>query len=104
MEFMLGLLLGMASGWFLFRTLLMMKVEKFYDDLEKHQDQKKTVDYRISVKFEKYNDQWYAYNKENDMYLTQGKTYEDIVNNLDKIYPDITFMVSPAALKKIKNI
>jgi len=105
MDFFIGILIGVISGWWLYRTLLRNKIEQIYNQMDEMeqlpipQDPKK-----VSVKFERINGLWYVYQKDNDMFLTQGKTYDDIIADLEKRYPDIIFMVSPTTLKKVKNI
>lgn len=106
MEVMLSFIVGVACGWFLFRHLLYKKVEEMHNHMmdEYHQAyQTKKEKENISVTFEKRNGNIYVYNRENDHFITQGKTYKDVVDNLSDRFPEITFTATPGALKKIKD-
>ena len=58
---------------------------------------------KVSIKFEKMNGLIYVYNCKTDHFITQGKTYEEIADNLEKRFPDTMFLAAPGALKQVKN-
>lgn len=96
---------GFIAGWFTFRHFLNKKVNEIYDimDDELKRSNDKAPPKRVSIKFEKYNGSIYVYNRENDNFLTQGKTYQEIVKNLEEQFPEITFLATPGALKQIQK-
>ena len=105
MEGALSFLFGVVCGWFLFRHLLFKKVEQMHTHMmaEYEEAYAPKEPEKISVKFEKHNGNIYVYNRENDNFITQGKTYKEIVDDLSDRFPEITFTATPGALKYVKD-
>jgi len=103
MEFFIGFFIGVGIGLFIFHRIIALRVKNIIQKVDEAYE-KKEQENIVPIKFERINKQWYVYNREDDMFLTQGDTYDDIIEDLKKRYPDITFTCSKSALKEIQNI
>lgn len=97
--------IGFALGWFTFKYLLDKKVDQIHEIMERDLEKSnlKFEPKKVSIKFEKMNGLIYVYNCKTDHFITQGKTYEEIADNLEKRFPDTMFLAAPGALKQVKN-
>ncbi|MGA1047745.1 MAG: hypothetical protein ACO3UU_07025 [Minisyncoccia bacterium] len=97
--------IGFAAGWFTFRHLLNVKVNEIHDFMEKDLEKSnlKFEPKKVSIKFEKINGLIYVYNRKTDHFITKGATYEEVVDNLEKWFPDTVFLATPGSLKQVKN-
>lgn len=96
---------GFLAGWFTFRHLLNKKVNEIHEIMEKELEESnnKFDVKKVSLKFEKHNGHIYCYDRKDDTFYSQGKTYEEIVKDLEARFPDTTFFATPGALKQIQK-
>lgn len=86
-------------GWKLREYIAIRKINKF---IEKIEDEPKPDVNKIIVKMERHGDLIYVYDKE-DMFLTQGKTKQEIQDNLQKRFGNVN-MVFHATSENIKEV
>jgi len=96
---------GFLAGWFTFRHLLNKKVNEIHEMMEKNLEESnvKMEPKKVSLKFEKINNVIYVYNRKTEHFITQGNTYQEIIEDLEARFPDTIFLATPGALEKIQN-
>ena len=56
---------------------------------------------KVDIDLVKIKDVIYAYSREEQEFLAQGITKEEVVANLKRRFPDTSFMASPKNLKEV---
>ena len=100
MEIFFGFVLGFIAGWFVIKAIIMYKTQqilKSIADTPLHEKEKKIV----HINMTRLKDRFYVYNNETKAFLTQGASKAEITEDLQKRFPDTSFMANPANLKEV---
>lgn len=99
MDYLIIFIFGFVSGWLALRGVVlhrMRKIKQIFEEAEA-----KSVKSEILINFTRQGDQIYAYNAETEEFLVQGTTKVEIIELLQKRFPDISFRASAANLKEV---
>jgi hypothetical protein len=89
-------------GWVVREKYAQHKMNKFLKTVEKTTI-KSEVENTILINLVKESGVIYAYNNEDNTFLTQGKDVEEVVTNLTKYFPTKSFVANPNNLKEMDN-
>lgn len=104
LEFVIGVVtftFGIGVGW----RLREMHAENVVKRYMKEQDAKNKIDPAniMNVSVEKHNDQYYVYNSDNNNFLVQVKTKEELMKFFTEKHSDKTIMMTQEHLEMIEN-
>ena len=105
-----GFFIGLIAGAVLAVILLSRAIEKILKptDLEKMAakiDEQRSS--KISARVEEVNGVFYVYNADDDSFLVQGSTLNELVEHIDKRIPDATIVITegePDTVARFKSI
>jgi len=89
---------------FFFVALFMNAVESEKKELEYQELYEKFDEITHRVEIEEHNEQYYWYDKDDNQFLAQGKTLEEITEKLKKYFPDHMFFIENQKEKVIHII
>lgn len=100
-----GIISGIISGFlsfYFFKRELLADSEDLEEELEDVISKFKRV--VVPCRLEFVNDTILIYNRETDEFITQGKSFEELENNLKSLHPEKYFDVKEEEIKLAKNI
>lgn len=105
MEYSLFFILGLVIGALAFRHIVVRKIEHIINGLERgtlvaRKIEKPVRPDVVYVKFWRKDDMIYAYNSDTEEFLAQGLTKQDIIDKLDKYWPETNFKAKLNDLKE----
>ena len=96
----LGFVLGFIGGWFFVHSIIIYKTKQLLKHIAEaplREKEKKVV----NINLVKLKDRFYAYNNDTQAFLTQGSSKAEIIEDLQKRFPDTSFMANPSNLKEV---
>lgn len=69
------------------------KLEKVMEDLKKEIGQEEAKDPEVLIKVEQHGEQLYVFRKDNDEFLGQGRSYDEILKILQSKFKNVKFAV-----------
>lgn len=96
MSYVIVFIIGFLFGWFALRGVVIYRMRNLKKILEDS-----VARPEIMVNFSRSGDQIYAHNAETDEFLAQGTTKTEIVEQLQKRWPNVSFRATPANLKEV---
>jgi hypothetical protein len=100
MQIFFGFVLGFIAGWFFIKAIIMYKTQqilKSIADTPLPEKEKKVVHINIT----RLKNRFYVYNNDTQAFLTQGASKAEITEDLQKRFPDTSFMANPSNLKEV---
>ena len=94
-------IVGILLGWKFREYTAVRKMQKMMKRAE--EETSKPPINKITVNIEKHNNMFYLFNKETDEFVIQGKTKEEILENLKKRFGNVD-MVFHATSENIKEV
>lgn len=95
-----GLVVGGILGWFMreryARYVLRHIVQEAVAERQRAEE-----DTLVSVMVHRRGDMFYMYNASTEEFLAQGRTHEEVTDNLKARFPDIKFMANPKNLTEV---
>jgi hypothetical protein len=95
--FILGFIVGVFFMRFIFFLKLQLMLKSISETPVPDKQQRKLV----NLEFVKMKNRIYAYDRENSHFLASGDTRQEIVDVLNKRFPDTSFMANPVNLKEV---
>lgn len=94
---------GAGLGWLLRELYAVHKVKTLLNHIQSSQDypdydEKPEV---MHINIEKHDDILFVYNSEDDSFMAQGKTRDELESNLRERYPNVVFGATNANLEKV---
>lgn len=99
MDYLIIFLFGFILGWIALRSVVQYRMRNLKRLLEESETNSKNNE--VMVNFTRVGDQIYAYNADTEEFLVQGTTKEQIIGQLQKRWPNVSFRASPANLKEV---
>jgi hypothetical protein len=95
--------LGFAVGWVLREEMAKRRVDKLMAELEDDIGEKvETIRKNaIPIKIEIHSGVYYVFNKDNDEFMGQAPTRDELEAELAKRFPDKRFIATPENLKEV---
>jgi hypothetical protein len=94
------LIVCFMAGW-ISREISAIRAMEQALDYTADQVKKKVLENLIHVIIEAENEMYYVYNMDDNTFMAQGKTQEELEENLYKRYPGNRFVASPSNLKEV---
>lgn len=91
--------LGTLYGWHLRERHATRTLERFLQEAKAEEVEQ--PDDLTHIVIEKHNDVFYVYDKENNTFMAQGSSKEELEDNLKKRYPDKRFACPEKILKEV---
>jgi hypothetical protein len=91
-------ILGTVWGWNLRERHAERKVDSFMEEIDS-EVKRRMSDQMITINIEKQNGVFYVYNKDSNDFMGQGKTKQELEENLAKRFPDKKFVADTNNLK-----
>ena len=105
--FILGMIVGVALSWFIVRLLVEHAVQKVrrelgvdFDQVIDHMEKElKQADResddadKIKITLERHNNTYLVYDKDTSQFMAQGHDYWDLMNKLNRVYPEQLFEI-----------
>ena len=88
------------AGWIAREVSAIRAMEQALD-YNADQVKKKVLENLIHVVIEFENEMFYVYNMDDNTFMAQGKTQEELEENLYKRYPGNRFIAAPSNLKEV---
>lgn len=92
--------LGFIWGWNARERVAVAKVNEVMKHVEE-QIQEQVAQTVVKIIIEPHNDSYYVYSIEDRTFMAQGRTRDELEDNLAKRYPGKMFAATPANLKEI---
>lgn len=99
--FIVAFVLGGRYGWGLRERVAQRVVDKVIKQAEEKQEERKDL---IQILVEKHHNHLYIYNKENNQFMAQGSTMEELNKALESRFPGKKFACSEEHLAMIKEL
>ena len=96
-------IVGIFWGWKLREVRATQQIDKMVKEVE-HQIEVESTILPIRIMIEKHNDVFYVYSEDDQMFMAQGSTFEDVEETLIKRFPGKRFAADPENLKEIGYI
>lgn len=92
-------------GWQVRQYIAIKNIQRIIERLEQQEEQEleKEQASLINIKIEQHGNTYYAYDLDNDTFLSQGTTREELENNLRERFPSKRFAAPEANLKEMFN-
>ena len=102
MEILIGII-SFAAGWLLRELYAVYKVKVYFNKIESIQDNPDSDEKSelIHINIEKHDGTLFVYSSEDGSFMAQGKTRDELENNLRERYPNFVFGASNANLEKV---
>jgi hypothetical protein len=102
MEILIGIV-SFVVGWILRELYAVHKVKTLLNQIESfeensEEDEKADI---MHINIEKHDGILFVYSSEDDSFMAQGKTREELEKNLRERYPNVIFGASNANLQKV---
>jgi hypothetical protein len=94
------LIIGFYTGWHLHGAVIIHKTNKILDEMEKQADKELETEL-MQIKIEKYNDTLFVYELATDKFLAQGKTRDELEDNLTEMFPGKKFGATNENLREV---
>jgi len=96
--YFLVFIIGTVWGWNLRERHAERKVDSFMEELD-NEVKRRVSDKMIPITIEKQNGVFYAYNKDSNDFMGQGKTKQELEDILAQRFPDKKFVADTNNLK-----
>ena len=90
------LVIGLITGWNLRERYAMLVVKDLVSELST-----KAKENSIKIKMEKHNDHFYVYNAEDNSFMGQSDTFDNIDKLLSERYPGKKFLMTEENMKEV---
>ena len=90
-------IMGAVYGWYARERHAKRSIDKFFSRIEEAVSE--TSPNRIPIIIERNNGVFYVWNKDDNTFMGQGKTKQELEEVLAKKYPDCRFAAEPENLK-----
>lgn len=100
MDFLLGLILGFCVGWIALKVVIYFKVKQILDSIDKEPIPKPETK-TIKLNFTRTQDRIYAYDSTNDTFMAHGETKQEIIDSLNKRFPQVSFTANVNNMKEV---
>lgn len=90
--------LGTLYGWHLRERHATRTLERFLREAKVEESEQEDLTHIV---IEKHNDVFYVYERENNTFMAQGSTREELEENLKKRYPDQRFACPEKILREV---
>jgi hypothetical protein len=97
----LSIIIGFIIGWLALKLLINYRLKRMLESIINSPLPEKKEAKKVDIDLVKIKDVIYAYSREEQEFLAQGITKEEIVANLKKRFPDTSFMASPKNLREV---
>lgn len=101
MNYFLAFLLGLVIGWFALKALIMLKVKRMLDSIANEPIPQAPTKKIVNIDLVRMDHAVLAYNRDTQQFLAQGTTKAEIIELLQKRFPDTSFMANAQNLKEI---
>ena len=92
-------ILGFVCGWYTVKIIVLKRIKKIIAAVN---SQEQTESYSaVAVKFERINDQIYAYTNDGHEFLAQGTTKDELITILKSRFPNTSFTASPKNMEEV---
>jgi hypothetical protein len=97
----LSIIIGFIIGWVALKLLINHRIKQMLESIVNSPLPEKKEAKKVDIDLVKIKDVIYAYSREEQEFLAQGITKEEVVANLKRRFPDTSFMASPKNLKEV---
>jgi len=97
----LSIIIGFIIGWVALKLLINHRIKQMLESIVNSPLPEKKEAKKVDIDLVKIKDVIYAYSREEQEFLAQGITKEEIVANLKKRFPNTSFMASPKNLREV---
>lgn len=95
-------IVAFVLGWQIRQYIAIKNIQRIIERLEQQEEQEQEQEEsHIKVKIEQHGNTYYAYDLDNDMFMSQGATREELENNLRERFPGKRFAAHEENLKEI---
>ncbi len=92
---------GFISGWMLRETLAVHRIKNMIDELEDMEDDDSDYPTHIKISIEKVESTFFVYNLEDNSFMAQGNTRNELEEALKSRFPGVVFACPEANLKEV---
>lgn len=100
-------IVAFALGWHVRQYVAIKSIERIIEKLEREEEEQQQEEREdsqyIKLKIEQHGNTYYAYGLDNDVFLSQGTSREELEHNLRERFPGKRFAASDENLKEIFN-
>lgn len=91
--------LGFVVGWLLFKLIqAVIAIRKIIKEIE-NQALVEVVKSHIHVNIEKHGDSFYLYDKETDVFIAQGKNFDELKERCQMLFKDCTVVADHSVME-----
>lgn len=98
-------IVAFVLGWQVRQYIAIKNIQRIIERLEQQEEQEQEREEAsyINLKIEQHGNTYYAYNLDNDTFMSQGTTREELENNLRERFPGKKFTAAEANLREMFN-
>ena len=102
LAFILVFLVAFLAGWQIRQYVAIRNIQIMLEKINRQEEsEEKERDNYLRLSIEKHGEHYYAYNLEDDTFLSQGKTRDELETNLQERFPGKRFAASEENLKEM---
>lgn len=99
--FLIGIIAGIICGWLILRALINYKLKMVLDGIANTPLPKPELKI-IDIDLVKIKDRVYAYDRKDQSFLGHASTKDEMISDLRKRFPNISFMAKTSNLKEVE--
>lgn len=105
LAFILVFIVAFYLGWQIRQYIAIRNIQIMLDKIQREEEEaeEKEDDNYLRLSIEKHGEHYYAYSLDDDKFLSQGKTREELETNLQERFPGKKFSAHEDNLKEMFN-
>jgi hypothetical protein len=102
---MLEFILGFIAGWLALKFWVTYRAKKIIAQIESKVEEniKANQDNKVELEFQKQGNKIYAYQAKDGVFVSHGITMKDIIDDLEKRFPNTHFVGNQKNIKEVTN-
>lgn len=102
---MIEFIFGFACGWFALQLWVTYRAKKIIAQIESRVEEniKASQETKVEVEFQKQGHKIYAYRVSDGSFISHGDTLEELVQDMQKRFPTITFVGNSQNIKEVAS-